>query len=287
MKYMWAAVVLSCLVVTGAFASSSLTVTTARSLGMGECITAVADDAAAWWQNPAGLASLNVPVAEGKLWGNDIMGTYGQLKLQGYSTAQTSGDDTLSGWALDWSGWQPAKGMGVGAGYTDQDGGKMFGAGFGMVIKDMPLSVGIGVMREDPDGGDGLTTFDFGAIYKFAQPEKAPIKVGLVVSDLTDETDMGPFVNLGVLWPATPKLGIAVDVSDVTGQYDDGPFFNAGAEYVLGAKSEWVARAGIVDDGSETNLTLGAGYKAEKFRVDVAWADIADGLFQISAATGF
>ena len=287
MKYMWAAVVLSCLVVTAAFASSSLTVTTARSLGMGDTVTAVADDAAAWWQNPAGLASLNVPVAEGKQWGTDVMGTWGRLDYESGYYASQSSDSSTDGWALDVSSWQPAKGMGVGAGYTDMEYGKTFGAGFGMAIKNMPLSVGVSVERDDPDYGDGNTYFNLGFLYKFAQPEKAPIKVGLVVEDITDESNMGPFFNLGLLWPATPKLNIAVDVDDVTGEYDEGPFFSAGAEYTFGKNNEWVGRAGVADDGNDTNLTLGVGYKAKDFRVDVGYADVQDGLWQISAAKSF
>lgn len=285
MKYTWAVVVLACMVVSAAFASGGLSITTARSLGMGNTVNAVADDAAAWWQNPAGLASLNVPVAEGKQWGSDIMGTYGQLKLQGYSTSQYgTGDDTLSGWALDFSTWQPEKRMGVGAGFTDEDGGQTFGAGFGMGIKELPLSVGISIERDNPDYGDGSTWINFGALYKFVQPEKAPIKVGLFVGDITDESNYGPIFDVGVLWPATPKINIAVDVDDITSQYDDGPFFSAGAEAVFGNRNEWVGRAGLMDDGSDTSLTLGVGYKAEKFRVDFGWADVEDGMFQISAA---
>lgn len=277
MKHTWAVVLVSCLVVSAAFASGSVSVTTARSLGMGEAVIGVADDAAAWYQNPAGLASLNAPVLEGKQWGNDIMATWGQVDM----------GDTYDGWALDWSGWQPAKNMGVGAGYTDEDGGKVFGAGFGMGIKDMPLSVGVNVVRNDPDMGDGTTLFNLGALYKFAQPEKAPIKVGLTIEDITDETDNGPFFNVGVLWPATPKLGIAVDITDITDQSDNGPYLNAGAEYVFGTNSEWTARVGCVDDGDSNDLTVGVGYKAPKFRVDVAYADIADGMWAVSAATGF
>lgn len=271
MKSTWVVAVLVCVVL----ASGVWAQTTARSLGMGGTGIGVADDAAAWFQNPAGLGALNIPAAEGKTWGNDVAGEY------------VDWGDT-DAWALDWSGWQPNKLMGFGAGVADdEDYATYFGAGFGMNYKQTPFSFGISALFEDPDTGDSNTYFDLGLMYRFAQPEKQPIRVGLVISDITDETDNGPFFDLGVAWPATDKLLIAADATDLTDEVDFQ--FSAGAEYKFGVNSEWAARIGAMDNGDGHDLTLGLGYKfVNNWRLEAAFVDAdPDSTWSIGAGVTF
>jgi len=262
MKSVWVVAVVVCVVLS----SAAFAQITPRHLGMGGAAIGVADDAGAWYQNPAGLADLKVPVLEGKKIGIDAVGTYADY-------------DDVDGWALDISGWDPAKKMGAGVGYADIDeAGSMFGLGVGVAIKNTALTVGANVMFEDNDPipssptsvNNDPTWVNLGFLYKFQQPEKAPIRAGLVISDLTDESDNGPFVDLGVAWPATEKLLVAVDVNDVTDEVD--LEISGGVEYIAGKNNEIALRAGLMDNGDDHDLTLGAGYSFPNgFRVDAAY----------------
>jgi len=273
MKSAWIVAVLVCVVLTsGVWAQ-----TTSRSLGMGGTGTGVADDAAAWFQNPAGLGALNVPCQEGKTWANDAVGTFADY-----------GD--VNGWALDWSGWQPAKLMGFGAGFADiEDDVQIIGAGFGMNYKQTPFSWGVNIENVNPDDYllDSNTYFNIGLMYRFPQPEKAPLRLGLVIADVTDESDNGPFFDLGVAWPATDKLLIAADVDDLTDEVDVS--FSAGAEYLFGMENEWAARLGALDNGDGHDLTLGLGYAFKNnWRVDAAFVDSdPDSTWSVSAGVNW
>ncbi len=284
-----------------------------RALGMGGVGVAVADDGAAWHQNPAGLGALNLSPLEGKKLANDVIGSYND-----------TGD---SSFGFTWSGWDPAKKAGFGAGYFEAEDSvrnegiwenpedfidftsklQTFGVGYGQALSNSPLSVGVSVLRakntlDDAYNGPGDTImreevysangtiFNVGLLYQVAQRDKAPIRLGLTVNDLTSETvvpllrandnsesneivpkEIGPFVNFGVAWQATPEWLVAADVTDLTDETDNGPFFSAGAEYSC-ADTGWKARAGLLDTGDGHDLTLGAGYDfANQFRVDAAW----------------
>lgn len=266
MKYVWMVAVLVCVVLTS---SAFAQLATPRAMGMGNAATAVADDAGAWFQNPAGLAGLNVAAPEGKDWANDVIGAYADY-----------GD---TGFGVTWSGFQPAKGQGFGAGYVDAGDTKYLGAGFGMNWKDSPLAWGVNVLRNDPDAGSSDTLFNIGLLYKAARTDAAPVRVALVVNDVTDETNNGPWFDLAVAWPATDKLLIALDAIDVTDEFDS--TFNFGAEYVCGATNEWALRAG----SNDSDLTLGAGYKfGNNWRADFGWADTAgDSVWTVGAGLNF
>jgi len=281
---------LLCVAVTGAWAQQGLI--SPRALAMGSASIAVADDAAAWFQNPAGLAELNVPVAEGKTWGNAAMLGYMHFSGSGQEVDVEQfgfdGGSSTNGWGVTWGGFDPAKGVGVGAGFGDaSDVGQVFGAGVGYRLGKMPLAVGANIVRAESDGGDSMNLFNLGALYRLPQVDKAPVRFGLMVADVTNRTDSGPMWDLGVYWPATPQLGIAVDVLDVTDESDNGPFFNAGAECKLGETGEWVARAGVLDTGDGSKFTVGGGYAVKNWRFDAAFADVEDGVFVLSAATCF
>jgi len=229
---------------------------------MGGAGIAVADDAAAWFQNPAGLAALSVPVKEGTEYGNDV--------LFGYA----NNDDTAA-WGLTWSGWKPSDNIGFGAAYADaEDMGSMFGAGFGAGLKDVPLSAGINVMALNPDGGDDQTVLNLGVLYRLSLgKDSAPLKIGVTGTDITDEFEVGPFWNVGLAWKATKDLLLAVDFTDITDEMDAGQQISGGAEFAFGDSKEWRARAGVMDNGDESDFTVGVGYQAKQWRADFGYVD--------------
>jgi len=270
MKSLWIVAVLVCVAATGVWAQSMATFSP-RAMGMGGAGIGVADDAAAWFQNPAGLAALNLQCKEGNEYANDA--------LVGFAD-----QDESNAWLISWSGWKPSDNIGFGAGYGDmEDVASAFGAGFGAGIKNIPLSLGINVMSvnvdgsgDDPaydDGDDDQTILNFGAMYRFDQGEgKAPVRLGVTADDITEEFDRGVIWNAGIAWPATPELLIALDVNDLSEEIGDATF-NGGAEYAFGLNKEWRGRAGLMDDGDETNFTVGFGYAAKNWRADFAWID--------------
>ena len=277
MKYMWAVVVVLCLTATGVWAQSGLV--TARATGMGGAGIGVADDAAAWFQNPAGLAALHVPVQEGKIWGTDAVGTLASLDV---------GPSTRDAWGVNVSGWQPAEGIGLGGGFSHtNDVGDVIGAGFGTAVKRMPLTGGISLVHMNPATGDSSTLVNLGGMWRFEQPERGPIRLGVTVEDIFDDIGNGATLNAGVAWPVTNELLFAADATDLTGRMADGPFFNAGAELKPVSVAGLALRAGVTDTGDKHAFTAGAGYVVRNWRFDAAFADLEDGLWSFSAGVHF
>jgi hypothetical protein len=256
MRNVWMAAVLVCVVLaSGAFAQGTLF--TPRSLGMGSAVIGIADDGGAWFQNPAGLAGLNLTAEEPKLRANDIIATYGQ------ADAHSCG--------LTWSGFEPSTAKGVGAGYCDAGGGhKVLGAGFGLNVPELPLAWGMNFIYDEPGGVLATTTqFDLGLLYRLARANAAPIRAGLVVRDLSNSSGNGLMFDLGIAWPATDRFLVAIDAIDVTNRADN--LVNFGTEFRFGEQGEWTLRAG----SNDSVMTLGAGYAFPRnsFRLDAAWAD--------------
>jgi hypothetical protein len=141
----------------------------------------------------------------------------------------------------------------------------------------------------DPDAASGETIFNIGLMYRFDQPEGGPVRLGLVVSDVTNQTKEtitvasmsktvgGAEVALGVGWPVTDTLLLAVDVTDITNRTDSGPFVSAGVEFKAGEANQWRLRAGLVDTGDGHDLTLGAGYLWKNWRADFGWEETDPG----------
>lgn len=232
---------------------------TPRAAGMGGAAIGVADDGAAWFQNPAGLAALNVPCKEGSEYANDAILAYANANDE-------------SAWLLTWSGWKPSDRMGWGAGYaTADDVGSSFGAGFGAGLKSIPLSAGINIMSVNPEGPDNdETVLNLGLMYGVdLGEEKAPLRLGLTVDDITTQFSDDAIWSAGLGWQATKDLLVAADVVDITEELGD-VGFNGGVEYCFGNQREWRARAGLIDLGDE-ELTLGAGWQHNNWRADFAW----------------
>lgn len=257
MKSVW---IVAVLVVLASGAWAQIPGLTPRAIGMGGAAIGVADDAAAWLENPAGLPSLNVPCPEGKDWGHDIIGAFANVS-----------DTDIFG--VTWSGMKPSDGLGVGAGFLDiEDGGNVFGAGAGYAFRNSPFSVGANLAFLNPEVGDDQTVVNAGAMYRVMRTDRAPIKIGLTVNDITDEIG-GAFWNVGVGIPVTEKLLVAIDVNDISDEIDT--TVNGGVELTLGNQNEWKVRAGAIDTGDDHELTLGVGYKKPdaNWRADFGFAN--------------
>lgn len=274
MKVRLMVAVVVCVVLASSAYAQVGTAWTARAVGMGGAGIAVADDAAAWFQNPAGLAALNVPCPEGAEYGSDAMFSIGSVE-----------DD--ESWSLTWSGWKPADSFGAGAGYFDPAfGGHAFGVGFGAGFKNMPLSFGLNVtsvQTDHPvynpypdqimDGGD-YTTLNAGAMYRFGS-DASPFKVGVVANDLTNELYDTAIFNAGASWMPVSRLLVAVDVLDVTDETEGDMLVNGGVEYGFSAGEGRTifGRAGLADNGEDHDVTVGIGYAKGPWHLDFAWAD--------------
>lgn len=262
MKRAWIVAVLACAVLASGVWAQGITSVSPRAVGMGGVGIAVCDDAAAWFQNPAGLAALDVPCGKNSEWGHDV--------LLGYMDAH---NDT--GWLATWSGSKPKSQMGFGAGFFDiADIGTMEGVGFGMGLGKMPLSLGINIEGQDLDAGQTHTVLNVGALYRFGTAEgQMPVRVGLYVNDIGDESDIGQIWSFGVAAKVTPDLLVALDVIDITDERDMNSTFDMGAEYAFGSKKEWRVRLGGTDLSEDAKIAAGAGYVGGPWRVDIGYLD--------------
>jgi hypothetical protein len=254
-------------------------------MGMGLVGIGVADDSSAWFQNPAGLAALSLSPQEGKLWAHDLSASY--ISFGGIKSTPF---DSFEAFRASWSGFKPDSKVGVGAGYMNiDDAGVGIGAGIGVGIGDTGLSVGLNVINVDPFfvGLPNETLLNAGLMYRIDQGAgKAPIRIGLTYNNVTDESYGGflpipSCLNLGIAWPISNDLLLALDVQDLTEAIKDdygpgapGMHFNGGVEFRFGAAREWAVRAGAMDidvSAIDTFFTAGLGYEFGRYRVEGAW----------------
>ena len=282
MKYAWVAVLTLCVMASGAWAQSGLL--TARSLGMGGASIAIADDAAAWLQNPAGLACLNVPAKEGNRWGSDAMATYLRFDPTAQGTVPAPEWEASAG---TWSAWQPEKTWGIGAGvaYVPNE-GTSYGAGIGNNLGQGAWSWGVNFLTSLPQVGASETLTNLGLLYRAPR-----FRLGVVGEDVLGRTQDGPLWNAGFAAPLSRTISLAVDVVDVTGKTLDGARFSGGIEWSFLSCRNLVLRGGLIDtsqaSSSDHELTVGAGYKFNRCRVDVGWANIEDGMWSVSSGFNF
>jgi len=248
----------------------------ARSLGMGGTGIAVADDAFAWIQNPAGLAALAAAPKEGSKWSWDVAaeGTFSTEEADG------TGHDV---WGISLSACDPAQGLGfgIGGGQDKPDGGeksKLWGAGFGIkgrTESTQDWAAGAALRREDhtitsttyPVGAaqtsvsrtETETVFDLGLMYNVKIAEALPIKLGFVVRNAGDKND-GRSFDGGVSFKASDRLLVAADLMGIGQSSRD---WAIGGEYKV---NEWAFRAG----DASGQLALGAGYQWNNWCLDYA-----------------
>jgi len=265
MKLRFVAVVLACvLLATGAWAQFAVGISP-RVTAMGGAGVGVADDAAAWWMNPAGLAKLGVPVPDGA--------AYGTQALLGYVN-----QDDQDAYMLTLSGWKPSGGFGYGLGYANLqqpapiqavDLQHVFGLGMGAALSSR-LAVGLNLASytlADPFGGAfDMTEFGAGLMYRGGD-----FSVGLIADDIFDRFGDGTIWSLGAGWRATNNLLVAVDAYDLSDQWEDGVGVSGGVEYRMpDGNRQWFGRLGMMDAGDDHWLTVGVGMQGRNWHVDFA-----------------
>jgi hypothetical protein len=242
----------------------------ARQLGMGGAGIAVADDAYAWAQNPAGLPNVKSPGNRGS-WGFNLAG--------GLSfSSRFQDEDSFNLWNLSVSGVDPTRtwGIGGGWGHEGEEGwgnSTGYGVGIGTRIKseDHPFNVGVSLFHVEqprygyvmpaaatymrlPNETDNM--FNVGFMYDIKIPDSHPIRLGLVIQDVTDQIQRS--WNVGASYRAGRHFLIAADLDSVASNNNWG----AGAEYSFA--DDWCLRAGDHDGA----FTYGAGYHHGNIYVD-------------------
>jgi len=285
-------VVVALLITVSAFSEGlGLIPMSARQLGMGGAAIAVADDAFAWTQNPAGLASLASKPKEGAKWTWDVAGSYTQSNNLSFDEDFS---ERIKAWDIDFAANDPEQGIGFGGGWADAklDPVKidLYGAGFGMKLRSEAckgLSWGVNVQRakldvDEEDISGSKTIFNAGLMYEVPIAENKAIKLGLVCNDVTDELGdiasdfgapdyisglVGSFVgrsfSFGLSLPVSDKLMLAVDNRGVG---ELARTWSAGLEW---KDNGWAARVGDWDG----SLTFGAGYKRDNWFIDAAYGN--------------
>ena len=272
MKGFKIAVVLAALAIAASAYCQDLTAGffSARQLGMGGAAIAVADDAFAWAQNPAGLPNVKAPGTRGS-WGFNLAGSLS-------FSSQFENHDSFNLWDLSASAVDPTRTWGVGGGWgheSEEGWGNTtaYGVGIGTRIKseDHPFSVGLSLFHVDRPrygyvGIPGTYTrfanetdnlFNVGLMYDIKIPDSHPIRVGLVIQDVTDQLQRS--WNAGASYRAGRHFLIAADLDSVASNNNWG----LGAEYSFA--DDWCLRAGDHDGA----FTYGAGYHHGNIYVDL------------------
>ena len=271
MKAVKVVVVLAVLAIAASAYCQSLTsgLFSARQLAMGGAAVAVADDAFAWAQNPAGLPNAKAPADEGK-WGFNLAGSTS-------FSSQFEDFDEFNVSDASIAAVSPSRDWGVGAGWglmSEEDWGDSvgYGAGAGVRIKsNHPFNVGASYFhvkrpryftvvtdattRVRDDETDNM--FNVGAMYDVEIPDARPIRLGLVVQDVTDQIKRS--WNAGVSFNVGRNLLVAADLDGI-GSFDRN--WGAGAEYSFA--DDWCLRAGDFDGA----FSWGAGYHHGRVYVD-------------------
>jgi hypothetical protein len=248
----------------------------ARSFAMGNAVVGVADDSAAWLQNPAGLPYLRVSTDSGSGWPALLSGTTdlgAKVDTIGVNYSARSAEDE-EGWGIGY--WHLGEYQ-LGALVTISI--DKLGAGYGAVLRP-GLTWGASVSRCDmswelqqpivppPQLQEAMaaytgdkTIFDLGLMYRGEQSGRQ-VKAGLVARDVTDQMETTFDVGASVKLPN--GLLLAADIHDLTDEVDDR--VNLGAEWQLPEAPEWKLGAG----SSNGDLTYGASYDFGKWGLSVS-----------------
>lgn len=246
----------------------------ARSLAMGNAVVPVADDSAAWLQNPAGLPWV------------EPCGTD-----SGESTSRLSATTDLGGKAdtigVNYSARDEAYRQGWGAGYWDLGSYELapmvalaierFGAGYGARATE-ELSWGITVTQVDFDwtlppmmlptlSAESIEAYqgnelivDAGLMYRHRAGE-SEVKWAVVGRDLADNMQFTLDTGIAV---ATEGVLIALEARDLTDQVDS--MVNIGAEW----RPEQEPRLTVLGGLADGDTTYGLGWDFDTWALSVA-----------------
>lgn len=237
----------------------------ARSLAMGNAVVAVADDSAAWLQNPAGLPYLQISPTSRMRW---------PMRISATTDAGLDVDTVgVNASARDRAGRQ---GWGVGYWHLgDYELGpyislsiERYGAGYGARVSD-DWSVGVAVADLEmlwdlppvmmPDQSPEAmaayngreTIIDVGVMYRGVSDE-GEAKFGIVARDVAD--NMQATVDVGASFRSPEGLLLTTELRDATDAID--AMFNVGAEWHVPGVPGLSLLAGLADG----DATYGAGY---------------------------
>jgi hypothetical protein len=272
-------VVLLALTCSSAWAQLVIRMGTARELGMGGVGVAIADDAAAAYQNPAGLACLGISGDPGQSFVNDVAATY----LNGNAPLLSA---TLD--ALTWAGFSPGSGWGLGAYGAQVDASpfplsaKFYGIGVGKALWNTRFTFGLNLSHFDLGPGTGANTFTGGVL--FGRPGDR-LKVGLRIADLTQKLDDMSF-DAGLAWQINSRLLLAADGINITEASGGSVWYNAGAEYAINPR--WTARLGVVDVSDTARWSGGLGFRKDSWRLDAGYLnDVESTLWSLTGGVTF
>lgn len=242
---------------------------TARYLALGGASIAVANDSSAVGTNPANLGQLDIGLDDGmtgmRPWSFEASGIF-----------ELCGDTDL--WGVTFAGTPVNSDWGVGAAYGDTTWDDGWAVGFGKSVSPGNWSWGLSAV----DAGNE-TIYNGGLLFDL--PDGMDLKAGAVVRDLTDETDAGPYFDLGAKLRLQNTAMVALDIYDVTKELNTS--FGAGIEYDLPNKPGWAVRGGVREYGL---FSAGAGYSADAWRADLAWVEMDSGVDDeviVSFSVGF
>jgi len=243
---------------------------TARWAGMGGAGIAAANDAAAIDFNPANLPRMQFDSAD--------MG--GPLSWGGTATYGGGRYDDLSvkvGVVGDGGQW------GAGLGYERPSGSgwhdNIYGLGFG-AMGGPTWNWGVSATRDDWGSGR-VTWYNVGVLCAIPQAQGAPIRVGLLVTNVMEEINHPRFYNLGVAVPVGERILLAADYWDITDEWES--FLNFGAEVTVAP--EWCVRGGRRDE----SWTMGVGCRQGRLSLDAAYyvSHSGDNQWMVSASSPF
>ena len=246
--------------------------TTARWAGMGATGIAAANDVAAIDFNPANLPNMEL---EGMDMGRPL--AWGATATYGAGDDDDRFFDDLSlkiGAVSNEGKW------GAGFSYERPSGpgwdSNIWSLGFGANARGGAWSWGVSATRVDWDGSSA-TWYNAGLVCPIPQPQGAPIRVGVLVTNILEDRNAPRMYNVGVAVPVGEKALLAVDYWDVTDE-DWWPHWNFGAEVAVAP--EWCVRAGRLDE----DWTMGVGYREAKFSLDAAYIDQSDAQWLVSGS---
>lgn len=237
---------------------------TGRSVGMGYTGIGLADQADAWYWNPAGLAYMNVNPVDG----GDASG----LKWQGIAGADFGGDVDLS--SLHLGGLFGTTGFAVGRVRSNDGNWTDIGIGFGTTIGSPQWSVGGTILASEWGASDtSETELNLGAMYQWhpAIGKGKPAKIGFTAEDVTEAYDTPTIYSAGVSFWVGNRVLIAADAWDLTdetevaGDDESGMEFNVGAEVLV---APWLALRAGSQDG---NFAFGAGVNYRGWKIDAGF----------------
>jgi hypothetical protein len=264
------------LVVLGCSSAWAQFVANARELGMAGVGVAIADDAAAVYQNPAGLACLGIKGDPGQSFVNDVAATYLNANMPG-----TPFSGTIE--SLSWAGFSPASGWGLGAvaaGESDSlspVSAKVYGVGLGKALWNTHFTLGASFIRWDigmgfPSASGNVLTA--GAM--FGRPGDR-LKVGVRANNITEDDfiimDGVMTFDAGIAWQINSRLLLAADGIDITEKLDP-LVYNVGTEYCV--NPSWTARLGVGDVSNDARWSGGLGFRKDSWRLDVGYLNAVD-----------